>query len=31
MALRLINVVDAPLTQTDFVPVWYGFAMVFTE
>ena len=31
MALRLINLVDAPLTRTDFVPVWDGFAMVSTE
>jgi hypothetical protein len=30
MVIRLINLVDAPLTRTDFVPVWYGFAMVFT-
>jgi hypothetical protein len=30
-AVVLIGVVAAPLARTEFVPVWYGCAMVFTE
>ena len=30
IAIALIGVTIAPLAQTEFLPVWYGFAMVFT-
>ncbi|WP_320052721.1 hypothetical protein [uncultured Acetobacteroides sp.] len=30
IAVALIGVVVAPLTRTEFLPVWYGYAMVFT-
>jgi hypothetical protein len=29
IGITLISVVGAPLAQTEFQPVWYGFAMVF--
>jgi hypothetical protein len=30
IAVALISVVATPLARTEFVPVWYGCAMVFT-
>jgi hypothetical protein len=30
IAIALISVVADPLARTEFLPVWYGYAMVFT-